>query len=213
MDLFQLLHSLLSLTSCTITLWPLSYTRFDCRGRLGMRQSFRCLKSHQWLHTTLVVNVENLVMKAWRCMNPVYDANVRRILVSMVDGFAVEGWVTVIPVQLSDLVWSSRPPVLSSHCVVDVCCTSHDACYVLLPCIFLYFLLHNITGFSFCWFWRFNASNEWDDNWCGWICFVPDLQSCAFFLSSFPTLHTSCANILSYLKLKQRLYAVVSPFH
>jgi len=37
-------------------------------------------------------------------MNPVYDANVRRILVSMVDGFAVEGWVTVIPVQLSDLV-------------------------------------------------------------------------------------------------------------
>ena len=97
--------------------------------------------------------------------------------------------VTVIPVQLSDLVWSSRPPVLSSHCVVDVCCTSHDACYVLLPCIFLYFLLHNITSLSFCWFWRFNASNEWDDNWCGWICFVPDLQSCAFFPSSFPTLH------------------------
>ncbi|OCL09109.1 hypothetical protein AOQ84DRAFT_28449 [Glonium stellatum] len=42
MGLFHVLHSFLPLKSGTITLWPLSYTRFDCRGRLGMRQSFRC---------------------------------------------------------------------------------------------------------------------------------------------------------------------------
>ena len=55
-------------------------------------------------------------------------------------------------------------------------------CLLRSPALHLsLFPLNSMAGFSFCWFWRFNASNEWDDNWCGWICFVPDVQSSAFF--------------------------------